>query len=125
MPHRVLVVDDDPDIVTLVKDLLTKEGFLAFDAPDGLEGILAGTIGDPYDLIILDVMMPLADGIGVLNAVKAVRPGVPIMMLTAKASSEDIADGFRWGCDAYVTKPFDPDYLVSEVRRLLASPVKA
>ncbi|HVY62307.1 MAG TPA: response regulator [Planctomycetota bacterium] len=117
--RRVLVVDDDPDIVTLVKDLLEAEGYEALDAPDGLEGILAGTYGEPFDLVILDVMMPLADGIGVLNALKTVRPGVPILMLSAKASREDVAEGYRWGCDGYVTKPFEPERLLAEVQRLI------
>src|SRR5687767_14566930 len=93
-PKRILVVDDDPDIVTLVTDLLEAEGYEVVDAPDGLEGILAGSYL-ALDLIVLDVMMPLADGIGVLNALKAIRPNLPIILLTAKTSQEDIAQGFQ------------------------------
>jgi DNA-binding response OmpR family regulator len=122
-PKRILVVDDDPDIVKLVGDLLRANGYEVVDAPDGLEGILAGS-DLPLDLVILDIMMPLADGIGVLNALKAVRPGLPIIMLTAKTSEEDVKAGYDWGCDSYITKPFDPDHLLGEVKRLLG-PVNA
>lgn len=118
-PPRILVVDDDPDVVTVVTDLLEANGYEVLDAPDGLEGILSGSYINPLDLIILDIMMPLADGIGVLNALKAVRPGLPIIMLTAKTALEDIAKGYEWGCDSYITKPFESDYLLAEVRRLL------
>jgi two-component system OmpR family response regulator len=117
--RRILVVDDDPDIVALVSDLLRANGYDVATAPDGLEGILSGSGGAPLDLVILDVMMPKADGIGVLNALKAIRPGMPIILLTAKTAPEDVAAGYDWGCDAYVTKPFEPEDLLVEVRRAL------
>jgi DNA-binding response OmpR family regulator len=122
---RVLVVDDEPDVVTLVTDILEANDYLVVPAPDGLEGILAGTYLQPLDLIVLDIMMPLADGIGVLNALKAIRPNLPIILLTAKTSAEDVAKGYEWGCDAYITKPFEADVLLQEVRRLLGPAVAA
>lgn len=106
--------------MTLVRDLLEANGYEVVDAPDGLEGILSGSYLEPLDLIILDIMMPLADGLGVLNALKAMRPSLPIILLTAKTSPEDIARGYEWGCDAYITKPFQSERLLAEVRRLLA-----
>jgi DNA-binding response OmpR family regulator len=115
------VVDDDPDVVAVVSDLLRANGYEVLDAPDGLEGILSGSYADPLDLIVLDIMMPLADGIGVLNALKAVRPALPIILLTAKTAPEDVELGYAWGCDAYITKPFDSDHLLAEVRRLLGA----
>jgi DNA-binding response OmpR family regulator len=124
-PKRILVVDDDPDVVTLVTDLLKANGYDVIGAPDGLEGILSGSYLDPLDLIVLDIMMPLADGLGVLNALKAVRPGLPIILLTAKTAPEDVEKGYDWGCDSYITKPFDSDHLLAEVRRLLAAGVPA
>ena len=124
-PKRILVVYDDPDIVELVSDLLRASGYEVAEAPDGIEGILSGSYLDPLDLIILDIMMPYADGIGVLNALKAVRPGLPILLLTAKTSPEDIEKGFEWGCDSYVTKPFDSGFLLDEVRRLVKAGVPA
>lgn len=116
---RVLVVDDDPDMVTLVRDALEAAGYETLDAPDGLEGILKGTNLD-LDLVILDVMMPLADGLGVLNALKAIRPQLPVILLTAKTSKADIDQGFLWGCDEYVTKPFAIQDLLHVVRRTIA-----
>lgn len=116
---RVMVCDDDPDIVTLLSDLLEANGYDPQTAPDGLEGIIEG-LEHPIDLVILDVMMPHADGLSVLNTLKAAHQDVPIIMLTAKTAPEDVAQGYEWGCDAYVTKPFDPDHLLSEVARLLA-----
>jgi DNA-binding response OmpR family regulator len=116
---RVLVVDDDPDIVTLVTDLLAAKGYDVATAPDGLEGILSGIEIEPLDLVILDIMMPKADGLGVLNALKAIRPNLPVILLTAKTAEEDIREGFRWDCDVYMTKPFNPDVLLSDVERLI------
>jgi DNA-binding response OmpR family regulator len=122
----VLIVDDDPDIVTLVSDLLEANGLQAMTARDGLEGILEGTEKtSPVDLVILDIMMPYAEGIGVLNALKAIEPDLPVIMLTAKTAPEDVAKGYEWGCDSYITKPFDPDFLLSEVRRLLPRAIAA
>jgi DNA-binding response OmpR family regulator len=124
--ERILIVDDDPDVVTLVTDLLAAQGYETLAARDGLEAILDGTArAERFDLVILDIMMPYAEGIGVLNALKAVRPDVPVIMLTAKTAPEDVERGYAWGCDAYVTKPFEPAFLLGEVERVLRANVGA
>jgi two-component system OmpR family response regulator len=118
---RVLVVDDDPDLVRIVCDLLAANGYDTLTAGDGLDGLLEGLDDDPLDLVILDIMMPKAEGISVLNTLKGVRPELPVIMLTAKTAPEDILKGYRWGCDSYITKPFDPDELLAEAARLTAA----
>jgi two-component system alkaline phosphatase synthesis response regulator PhoP len=116
--HRVLIVDDDPDVVTLLTDLLEAEGYEVLYARNGIDGLVEGIKRRPVDVVILDVMLPLTDGLTILRLLKATRPEMRIVMLTAKADAGDIAEGFRSGCDAYVTKPFEPRKLVAEVRRL-------
>ncbi|MFC1706586.1 response regulator transcription factor [Planctomycetota bacterium] len=115
---RILIIDDEPDLVMLLSDLLRARGFEPVASRDGLDGIIDG-LDDPIDLVIIDIMMPYADGISVLNIFKAVRPEVPAIILTGKTTPDDIKRGYEWGCDAYVTKPFDHDHLVAEINRLL------
>lgn len=114
---RILVVDDEPHIVELVRYNLTHAGFTvegASDGPDALER--AGA--NPPDLVILDLMLPGVDGLEVCRRLR--REGVvPILILTAKGSEHDRVLGFEAGADDYVTKPFSPRELVARVRAIL------
>ncbi len=111
----MLVVDDDPSIRQLLSVLLTTEGHEVSQAEDGQAAIEAFDQDDSIDLLVLDVMMPRADGYQVLEHVREGErnPDVAIVMLTAKSTKEDEAKAQRLGSDGYVTKPFDPDMLLS------------
>lgn len=114
---RILVVDDDPEIVSFVKRGLAYEGYKVDTAADGSEALTKARESEP-DLVVLDVMMPEIDGIEVS---KRLREGsdVPILMLTAKGTIADKVAGFASGADDYLVKPFAFDELLARVRALL------
>ncbi len=114
---RVLVVDDDPRILTMMRRVLEIEGYSVFTAPDGEEA-LSMLRADDADLVILDVMMPGSDGFEVCRTIRR-ESGVPILMLTARDESLDKVTGLDCGADDYVVKPFNPDELLARVRALL------
>src|SRR3954451_20706570 len=117
---RVLVVEDDPHIRELVVLHLGLEGLQTVSAADGTEGLRAAR-SEPFDLIILDVMLPCLDGITVLRAIR--REGhlndVPVMMLTARREESDKVNGLESGADDYLTKPVGIRQVVARVRPLL------
>lgn len=115
----MLVVDDDPVIVTLLRVNFEMEGYRVISAGDGQEGLETARRERP-DVIVLDVMMPRLDGLGMARAVRAdpETAGIPILLLSAKAQASDIAAGFEVA-DDYVTKPFEPFELLDRVGRLL------
>jgi len=114
---RILVVDDDPEIVSFVKRGLAYEGYKVDTAADGFEALAKARESEP-DLVVLDVMMPEIDGIEVS---KRLREGsdVPILMLTAKGTISDKVAGLESGADDYLVKPFAFDELLARVRALL------
>ncbi|HET6316970.1 MAG TPA: response regulator transcription factor [Chloroflexota bacterium] len=114
---RVLVVDDDPRILSMMRRVLEVDGYSVAVAPDGVEalGILRT---DDTDLVILDVMLPGDDGFEVCRTIRR-ESGVPILMLTARDESIDKVTGLDCGADDYVVKPFHPDELLARVRALL------
>ena len=116
-PDRVLVVDDDPEILRLIKISLAAAGFETETATDGDEAV-ERAIHNPPDVILLDVMMPKLDGLEVCKRLRAnyETRSTTIVLLTAKVSSTDKLLGFRAGADDYVTKPFDPEELVERIR---------
>jgi len=118
-PQTVLVVDDDPVIVKLLRVNFEMEGYEVLSADDGLEG-LARAQGDRPDVIILDVMMPGMNGLDVARALKGSEDTrqIPIIMLSAKAQASDVAEG-REVADDYMTKPFDPLELLDRVAGFL------
>jgi DNA-binding response OmpR family regulator len=123
MAHRILIVDDEPNIVISLQFLMTREGYEVAVAGDGEAALLAIAAGPP-DLVILDVMMPKLNGYDVCQRIRA-EPGwraVRVLMLTAKGREVEMARGLELGADAYLTKPFSTKELVDEVRRLLARP---
>ena len=122
MNKRVLIADDEPNIVISLEFLMKREGHavsIARDGPGALEAIRATR----PDLVLLDVMMPGMSGFEVCQAVRAdeALAGVRILMLSAKGRDTDIAKGSAMGADAYMTKPFSTRELAEKVRELLSA----
>ncbi len=119
-PARILVVDDEPNIVVAIEFLMQQQGFETDTAYDGQEALAKAKQFRP-DLIILDVMMPKADGFEVAHAVRRESDleGVKIVFLTAKGTSRDKVNGYDAGGDVYLTKPFDNDELLEMISEML------
>ena len=120
MATRVLVVDDERDIVDLVRFHLEKEGLQVVDAPDGGTALRL-VRATPPDLVLLDLMLPGLDGLEVCRRLRreTATQRLPIIMLTAKADEVDKVVGLEVGADDYVVKPFSPRELIARVRALL------
>ena len=118
-PKKVLIVEDEKDILQLVKLYLDKEGYRTVTASTGSEA-LAQAHAEKPDLLILDLMLPEIDGLEVCKRLRAAPDTamVPIIMLTAKAEESDTVIGLELGADDYVTKPFSPKTLVARVKAL-------
>ncbi|AJC95972.1 response regulator transcription factor [Staphylococcus hyicus] len=118
MVQRVLVVDDEQSIVTLLKYNLEQAGYIVEIAQDGEEAIQKEKETKP-DLIVLDVMLPKKDGIEVCKTIRSDKNQVPILMLTAKDDEFDRVLGLELGADDYMTKPFSPREVVARVKAIL------
>jgi two-component system, OmpR family, response regulator len=116
--HRVLVVDDEPNIVDVVSMALRFQGFAVEAAGTGAEALSAITAFRPH-LILLDVMLPDMEGFEVARRLGAQRASVPIIFLTARDETEDKIRGLTTGGDDYVTKPFSLEELIARVRNIL------
>jgi two-component system OmpR family response regulator len=116
--HRVLVVDDEPNIVEVISMALRFQGFAVESAGTGHEAIAAVTRFKPH-LIVLDVMLPDMEGFDVAGRLGAQRAGVPIIFLTARDATEDKVRGLTGGGDDYMTKPFSLEELVARIRTIL------
>lgn len=114
---RILVVDDEPSISSLVDLYLSKEGFAVSVEADGAKALEAIKRFDPA-LVVLDLMLPGADGLEICKAIRS-RGDVPIIMLTARDADVDKIVGIELGADDYVTKPFNPRELVARVKAVL------
>lgn len=120
MSHRILIADDEPNIVVSLEFLMKREGFDVQVATDGEAAMLAIAAQVP-DLILLDIMLPKRDGFEVCQRIRA-NPqwqSVKVVMLTAKGRDTEVSKGLALGADAYVTKPFSTKDLVAKVRELL------
>jgi two-component system OmpR family response regulator len=115
---RVLVVDDEPNIVDVISMALRFEGFDVEPAGNGAEAIAAVAARKPA-VIVLDVMLPDIDGFEVARRLAGARTGVPIIFLTARDGTEDVVRGLTVGGDDYVTKPFSLEELVARIRTVL------
>src|ERR1700760_4983941 len=117
---RILVAEDEPDMMTLASSSLKSAGFDVFSAADGAQA-LAKTRETPPSLLILDLMLPEMSGLEVCKALKkdTATASIPIVMLTARAEEVDRIVGFELGADDYVTKPFSPRELVLRVTGVL------
>lgn len=120
MPKKILIVDDEPNIVISLEFLMKKEGFEVAIANDG-EDALAKVANFTPDLVLLDVMMPRKSGFEVCEALRAdpARSGLKIVMLTAKGRDTEVAKGLAIGADAYMTKPFSTKELLAMVKAML------
>jgi len=118
MNSRILLVEDEPGLVLTVSDLLINEGYEVDTAMDGDAGLLKAT-SEPFDLIILDVMMPKRNGLDVCRDLRQRGYDTAILMLTAKTQIVDRVVGLKLGADDYLNKPFDPSELLARVEALL------
>ena len=121
MAKRILIVDDEVQLVEMVKMRLEAAGYEVISAYDGQEGFDRAKKDKP-DLIILDLMLPKMDGYKVCGLLKndARYSKIPIIMFTARVQEEDLRLGKDLGAEEYVTKPFDPKILLSKIKELLA-----
>ena len=120
---RILIVEDEPAMVAGLRDNFEFEGYEVISADNGVAG-LERALADAPDLVVLDVMMPRMSGLDVCKQLKAQRPSVPIIMLTARGQEIDKVVGLELGADDYVTKPFSIRELMARVKAVLrrASP---
>ena len=118
----LLVADDDEDILTLVQLRLTRSGYEVVVARDGEEALRLAQERSP-DLAVLDWMMPKATGLEVLRALRAgeTTAAMRVVLLTARASEDDVQAGFDAGADDYIAKPFSPQELAARVQTILAA----
>ncbi|MBU9721151.1 MULTISPECIES: response regulator transcription factor [Bacillaceae] len=118
MSQHVLVVDDEESIITLLQFNLEKEGFIVTTASNGKDALEKG-LNNPFDLILLDLMLPEMDGLEVCKRLRENKVTTPIFMLTAKDDEFDKVLGLELGADDYLTKPFSPREVVARVRAIL------
>jgi two-component system, OmpR family, response regulator MprA len=118
VPERVLVVDDDPKIVSMMRRGLIFAGYEVATADSG-EAALEQTLGELPDVVILDVMLPGLDGLEVCRRMRAAEPRLPILLLTARDRVPDRVAGLDAGADDYLVKPFAFDELLARIRALL------
>ncbi|MEK3798134.1 response regulator transcription factor [Peribacillus sp. FSL H8-0477] len=118
MVKKILVVDDEQSIVTLLQYNLEQAGFSVLTASDGEEGLRLASIETP-DLMVLDLMLPKLDGIEVCKRLRQQKIMVPILMLTARDDEFDKVLGLELGADDYMTKPFSPREVVARVKAIL------
>jgi DNA-binding response OmpR family regulator len=123
MPKKILIVDDEPQIVEICQDYLKAAGYETVIAGNGAQGLSLARREKP-DLIVLDLMMPEMDGLDVCRALRR-ESDVPIIMLTARVEETDKIIGLELGADDYITKPFSPRELVARVRVVLRRVVNA
>lgn len=117
MKKNILIVEDELRIRFLLRDYLTKEDYNIIEASNGQEGLIAFSSTN-IDLVLLDIMMPVMDGMTMLEKLREVST-VPVILLTAKGEEEDKLQGYDYGADDYITKPFSPKVLIAKVKALL------
>jgi len=116
---RILVVEDERKVASFIRQGLEEEGYAVDVAPDGATAVDLALGGTPYDLVVLDVMLPQRDGFAVLRELRAHHMGAPVLMLTARDRVPDRVTGLDLGADDYLTKPFVFEEFVARVRALL------
>ncbi|SHK06566.1 DNA-binding response regulator, OmpR family, contains REC and winged-helix (wHTH) domain [Desulfatibacillum alkenivorans DSM 16219] len=115
---RILIVDDEPDLLEQISQVLQEQKYESDTAPDG-EDALDRIFEIPYDLILLDIMLPKIDGMSVLREIRQAGIKTPVLMLTAKGKVEDRIKGLDRGADDYLAKPFSVAELLARIRALL------
>lgn len=120
---RILLVEDDKNLAEAIADHLKKEGHLTDRCPDGEQALLFALHGEyPYDVILLDRMLPVIDGLTVLKAIRQKRIWTPVLMITGLSQLEDKVDGLDCGADDYLVKPFHMKELSARIRALVRRP---
>jgi len=117
MKRQILIVEDDPNIAELLRLYLEKDGFDVTIAPDGGKGV-SEFESKKYDLVLLDIMLPVLDGWGVLKEIRAMGK-VPVIMLTAKGETFDKVAGLEMGADDYIVKPFETKELLARIHAVM------
>lgn len=115
---KILLVEDDPNFGTVLKDYLMMNDYDVVHAKNGMEGFEKFK-KDDFDLCILDVMMPYKDGFTLAKEIKEKNADVPIIFLTAKAMKEDVLKGYKVGADDYLNKPFDSEVLLMKIKAII------
>lgn len=115
---RILLVEDDPNLGTLLKEYLTAKDFMVVLAENGQDGFDM-FCRDNYDICVLDVMMPIKDGITLAKEIRLKDKNMPVIFLTAKSMKEDAIEGFKAGADDYITKPFSMEELLMRIQAIL------
>ena len=110
---KILLVEDDPNFGTVLKDYLALHDYNITHAKDGIEGLI------DFDLCILDVMMPRKDGFSLAVDIRSTNKDIPIIFLTAKTMKEDVLKGYQVGADDYLNKPFDSEVLLFKIKAIL------
>ncbi|GAB4448124.1 MAG: response regulator transcription factor [Bacteroidia bacterium] len=115
---RILLAEDDENLSFMLEQYLIQKGFEVVVKPDGKEAYDT-FCKKPFDLLILDVMMPKMDGFTLAKQIREINADIPIIFLTAKGSKEDTLEGFNAGADDYITKPFSMDELIARINAIL------
>jgi len=115
---RILLAEDDQNLGSLLKEYLELKGYFADLYPDG-DKAYKGFTKEHYDLLLLDVMMPVMDGFTLASEIRQINKEIPIIFLTAKAFKEDVLEGFAIGADDYITKPFSMEELLFRIEAIL------
>ncbi|HWB95858.1 MAG TPA: response regulator transcription factor [Bryobacteraceae bacterium] len=118
MSSRILLVEDEPGLVLTLTDMLAAEGYSVESATDGPTG-LARALNEPFDLIVLDIMLPGKNGLEVCRELRQQGKDVAVLMLTAKTQLTDRVVGLKLGADDYLAKPFEPPELLARIEALL------
>jgi len=116
--NKILLVEDDPNFGTVLKDYLSINDYEVTHAKNGMEGFEKFK-RDDFDLCILDVMMPYKDGFTLAKEIRLKNEEVPIIFLTAKAMKEDVLKGYKVGADDYLNKPFDSEVLLMKIKAII------
>src|SRR5262245_51082989 len=118
--EKILVIEDEPDILEVIEYNLAREGYKVQSSRDGDHGLRRARRDSP-DLVLLDLMLPGIDGVEICRQLKRdpITRGIPVMILTAKSEESDIVLGLGVGADDYITKPFSPRQLVARVQAVL------
>jgi two-component system OmpR family response regulator len=118
MKTRILLVEDDSNLGDVLRDYLELQEYEVVRAMDGVEGLENFRL-QPFDLLILDVMLPRKDGFTLASEIRQINHRVPIIFLTARGQTEDRVTGFKAGCDDYITKPFSSEELELRIGAIL------
>lgn len=118
IPAKILLLEDDPNLGALLKEHLRMSEFEVVLCTNGVDGLAAFNSGK-YDLCLVDIMMPKMDGFTFTREIRKIDQSVPVIFLTAKSLQEDKIEGFKTGCDDYITKPFSMEELLLRIHAVL------